>query len=88
MCILSELYYDWHLPQEKHRPDEKEVWGRTDDLWEQAEKQLDAELFAELQESVRDLIGMEAYYEFEAGFRLGARLMLELNLPGGGAQSI
>ena len=81
MCILADLYYDWHLPQEGRRADEEKAWGHIEDLWEQAEMQLDAELLEELQESVSNLIGMEAYHEFEAGFRLGAQLMLELKLP-------
>ena len=78
MSILNELYHEWHSPREKHRPDECEAWDRTEDLWEQAKKCLDSELFAELQRSITVLIDQEACHEFEEGFRLGVQLMLEI----------
>ena len=81
MSILNELYYEWHSPREKHCAEEHEAWGRSEDLWMQAEKYLDSELFAELQQSVSALIDLEASQEFEAGFRLGVQLILETLQP-------
>lgn len=81
MCILAELYHEWHSPREKPWKGEHEMWERSEDLWIQAEKVLDAELFDELKRSVIDLIDMEACREFEEGVRLGAQLMLEIHRP-------
>ena len=83
MCILNELYHEWHVPREKPRKDESTAWDRSEELWTKAEKVLDAELFEKLQRSVVDLIDLEACREFEEGFRLGVQLMLEARtLPG------
>ena len=81
MGILDELYHEWHLPREKPWAGEHDAWGRSEDLWTQAEKVLDAELFEELKRSVIDLLDLEACREFEEGFRLGAQLMLDLQHP-------
>ena len=80
MCILDELYYEWHAPREKPAEEEHEAWSRSEDLWEQVEKNLDAELFAEFQQSVIRLMDLETCREFREGFRLGAQLMLDLRL--------
>ncbi|MBD5169089.1 MAG: hypothetical protein HDT20_03045 [Oscillibacter sp.] len=82
MCILAELYHEWHSPREKLRDNEHAEWSRSEDLWMQAEQVLDAELFEELQRSVIDLMDQEACREFEEGFRLGVQLMLEATTPG------
>ena len=81
MCILDELYYEWHSPREL--PEQKceeihEEWGRNEDLWTQAEKSLDPELLDQLQRSVSELMELECCQEFQAGFRLGVQLMLEI----------
>ena len=44
MCILDELYYDWHSSRETPQTKGSEEWRRNEDLWIQAEKCLDAEL--------------------------------------------
>ena len=80
MCILDELYHEWHSPREKPRKEEHTAWGYNEDLWIRAEKVLDGELFEELKQSVMELIDMEACREFEEGFRLGAQLILDLQL--------
>ena len=82
MCILAELYHEWHSPREKLRGNEHAEWSRSEDLWMRAEQVLDAELFEELQRSVMDLMDQEACREFEEGFRLGVQLMLEVTHPG------
>ena len=81
MGILDELYHEWHLPREKPRAGDHDAWDRSEVLWTQAEKVLDAELFEELKQSVIDLMDLEACREFEEGFRLGAQLMLDLQHP-------
>lgn len=81
MSILAELYYDWHSPREKPREGEREEWARNEELWMEAEKALDAELFCELQQSVIRLIDSESCHEFQEGFRLGFELMMELRHP-------
>lgn len=78
MCILDELYYEWHSPRERSQADIREAWGRSEDLWLKAEKHLDPALFEALRRSVGDLIDLESCREFREGFRLGARLMLEI----------
>ena len=84
MSILDELYHEWHTLREKPRKKEHAAWDRNEELWTQAEKALDAELFEKLQRSVVELIDMESCREFEEGFRLGVQLMLEARtLPGG-----
>ena len=88
MCILDELYHEWHSPREKPWEGEYEAWDHNEGLWMQAEKVLDAELFGELQRSVMDLMDLEAYHEFEAGFRLGAQLMLDLHLSSAPAAAL
>ena len=80
MSILAELYHEWHSPREKPWEGEHAYWERSEDLWLQAKKHLDAELFDELKLSVMNLIDTEACHEFEEGFRLGAQLMLEMQL--------
>ena len=77
MCILDELYYEWHSPRETPREEDHKEWERNEKLWAQAEKHLDAELLEELRRSVADLIDQEACREFQEGFRLGVGLMLE-----------
>ena len=81
MCILDELYHEWHSPREKPWEEEYEAWEYNEDLWSEAEKYLDAELFDKLKRSVIDLMDMEACREFGEGVRLGARLMLEIQRP-------
>ena len=81
MSILAELYREWHSPREKPWAGEHEDWDRSEDLWMQAEKYLDADLFDELKRSVMDLMDTEACHEFEEGFRLGVQLMLEMQRP-------
>ena len=78
MRILDELYHEWHSPREKSREEGCKEWEHNEDLWLQAEKVLDPELFDELQQSVIYLMDMEACHEFQEGFRLGAQLMLDL----------
>lgn len=82
MCILAELFYEWHSPRETPQNGDRAEWDRNEDLWTQAEKVLDAELFDELKRSVIDLMDLEACREFKEGFRLGAQLMLELYADG------
>ena len=79
MCILDELYREWHSPRERPWEEEHEAWEYSEDLWTEAEKYLDAELFDRLKQSVMDLMDMEACREFGEGVRLGAQLMLELS---------
>ena len=80
MCILDELYYEWHSPREAPRAEDHKEWERNENLWAQAEKYLDAKLLEELRRSVADLISQETCREFREGFRLGVGLMLETNL--------
>ncbi len=80
MCILDELYYEWHSPRERSWEGIQEEWGRNEELWTQAEKCLDAELYEKLHLSASRLIDLESCREFQEGFRLGVQLMLELRL--------
>jgi len=80
MCILNELYYEWHSPRERSWKEIQEKWDLNEELWTQAEKYLNAELFEKLQFSVSQLIDLESCREFQEGFRLGVQLMLELRL--------
>ena len=83
MCILDELYHEWHTLREKPRKKEHAAWERSEALWMPAEKALDEELFEKLQRSVVELIDLESCREFEEGFRLGVQLMMEARaLPG------
>ena len=81
MSLLDELYHEWHSPREKPREGAREDWEYNENLWAQAEKVLDAELFEELQRSVIDLMDSESCHEFQEGFRLGVQLMQELQHP-------
>ena len=77
MCILAELYHEWYTPNEKPWEEGKEEWARNEDLWEQAEQCLDAELFQELQSSFIRLMDLETCHTFQAGFSLAVQLMQE-----------
>lgn len=77
MCILAELYHEWYTPNEKPWEEGKEEWARNEDLWEQAEQCLDAELFQELQSSFIRLMDLETCHTFQAGFCLAVQLMQE-----------
>ena len=80
MCILDELYHEWHSPREKPQAEDHAEWERNETLWEQAEKYLSPELLEELQRSVAVLMEQESCREFREGFRLGVGLLLETNL--------
>lgn len=78
MCILAELYHEWYTPNEKPWEEGKEEWARNEDLWEQAEQCLDAELFQELQSSFIRLMDIETCHTFQAGFCLAVQIMQEV----------
>ena len=80
MCILDELYYEWHSPRETPRAEDREAWERNESLWNQAEKYLAPELLDQLRRSVSDLMDLEACREFREGVRFGVGLMLETSL--------
>ena len=87
MSILDELY-EWYETKGSCYPRRREAQKRFGEVWDRTEKVLGEELGEELRSRIFDYMDEECSDDFQAGFRLGAQLMLELCLPGGGEQSI
>ena len=81
MSILASLYHEWYEMKSGFRPEEREVQRRFDRAWEQSEALLPKELAEELRSSIFILMNEESCYDFQAGIRFGAQLMLELQAP-------
>lgn len=80
MGILAELY-EWHIRDEMQRgccPDKSEAEKHFNMLWKEAEKQLNREFSEELWDSIFAYMNDECCTDFQAGFRMGVLLMLEV----------
>ena len=80
MCILDELYHEWYIMKSGNHPDMGEAQKRFGELWKKAAQELGDEFSEELRGSIFDYMNDECCQDFQAGFRLGAQLMLELQL--------
>lgn len=80
MSILAELYewYESNKMKPGSYPNKSEAENHFSTLWKEAEEQLSQKLSEELRASIFDYMDDECYSDFQAGFRLGALLMLEL----------
>lgn len=81
MSILEELYHEWYTSKSGVHPDTRVAQKQFGELWDKAEKQLDRDFSEELRYSIFDYMDEECCQDFQAGFRLGALLMLELHTP-------
>ena len=81
MSILDELYHEWYEMKSANHPETGDAQKRFHEIWERAEKVLDAECAEELWNRIFAYMNEECSNEFYAGFRLGALLMQELYSP-------
>lgn len=81
MSILEEIYHEWYTPKSGVHPDTRAARKRFSALWDKAEKRLDRDFSEALRGSIFDYMDAECCQDFQAGFRLGALLMLELHTP-------
>ena len=77
MSILDELY-EWYEMRAGLSPRVGEMQKQFGNLWQEAEKALGEDLSEKLRSSIFDYMDEECTQDFQAGFRLGAQLMLEL----------
>lgn len=81
MRILEEIYHERYTPKSGIHPDTGTAQKQFGELWATAEKQLDRDFSEKLRGSIFDYMDAECCHDFQAGFRLGALLMLELHTP-------
>ena len=80
MSILDKIY-DWYVLDNPKVPGDEGVRDEFCDQWEKADQILNKELAEKLQTSLYAYMEEESRHDFQAGFRLGALLMLELHIP-------
>lgn len=80
MALLDELY-EWYELKSGCRPEKREAQKRFSEVWNRAERVLNEELGEELRNRMFEYMDEECSNDFQAGFRMGALLMLELQLP-------
>ena len=78
MRILDEIYREWYMMKYGNSRDKGEAQRRFSALWEQAHAKLDRDFSEELRNSIFEYMDDECSCDFQAGFRLGALLMVEI----------
>lgn len=83
MGILAELYewHEWNQMKLDRCPNRPDAGKHFNTLWKEAEKQLGQEFSEELRASIFAYMDSECCSDFQAGFHLGALLILELQSP-------